>query len=261
MSKIKYERTVEAALTETGSKFKLAEALAMEIPPAKRGPGNEIKISDQLDEARQAIIDAGGEPKSVSTLANYRRTAIWVLTVNSQNFRWVKGASFTAHYEAFAAGMTYDEFARIDKPTVDLIRKRTGRAGTDGPPEKIVDEWTPEERVAAARKLMQDGNAKAAAREELDREYANAERQGATRSSSASSALDEALDLVYELRQLHKGIDRIVGLVNSGRAKVTGRDNVLREIDWLRTALGYIEDGVRGDNLEQEIAEFLEAQS
>lgn len=74
---------------------------------------------------------------------------------------------------------------------------------------------------------------------------------------------DQPVELVYEFRQLHRSVDRIILLVIEGKAIVsdTERDAVLREVQWLRTALGYVEDGVKTDALADELAEMLRAQS
>ena len=82
----KYPRIIEAALSETASKFKLAEALATEIPAKKEGDGQ--KVMEQLEAALQEIENNGGEEVSAHTLSHYRRVGLWVLTpeVNSRGF-------------------------------------------------------------------------------------------------------------------------------------------------------------------------------
>lgn len=97
------------------------------------------------------------------------------------------------------------------------------------------------------------------ARKALDEKYENAPKPI---TQPEPSPTDDALDLVVEFRKLHRGVDQIVQLVNEGRAVVSSgtRDAILREVKWLRTALGYIEDGVSSDSLEKEIAVFLESQ-
>lgn len=151
-----YGRVVSAALAETRSKFALAEALALDIPPRRPGPSEDAAISEYLADARRAIIDAGGEERSVGTLANYRFTALWVSDVNVTNFEWVEGASFTAHQEARQAGMTVDEFAAMPSPTIDAIRRHAGKAGTDGPSNRIAASWSEEQKIAAAREILSD---------------------------------------------------------------------------------------------------------
>lgn len=151
-----YDRTVAAALAETQSKFALAEALALDIPPRTRGRHAEDDdtphVADLLLDARTAIIEAGGEPRSVKTLSDYRLTAIWVCEWTSKSsefgtFRWAPEASFSAHNEARGHQMTYTRFARLKDKTVDNIRRLNNRAGTDGPAVKVAEKWTPEERA------------------------------------------------------------------------------------------------------------------
>lgn len=153
-----YERTVTAALTETRGKFALAEALAMDVPPMRTGPTREDEqgLAAYMEEARQAIVAAGGEPRAVGTLKNYRWTALWVSNEIIGNFDWVEGASFSAHDQARLAGLSRDEFAALPKKTTDAIRRETGRAGTDGPPERIVESWTSEQRASVAKELLSD---------------------------------------------------------------------------------------------------------
>lgn len=151
-----YDRVVSAALAETKSKFDLAEALAEDIPPRRSGPSDDVTIKDYLTEARQVVIDAGGEPRSVKTLSDYRFTALWVSAEVGTNYRWLPGISFSAHQEANRAGLSYDEFVAMPSKTVDAIRDRTEKAGTDGPPERIVSSWSPEQKASAARELLSD---------------------------------------------------------------------------------------------------------
>lgn len=158
-----YKRVVSAALAETSSKFMLAEALALDIPPHKRGPAaDDASVSRYLEQARLAIIDAGGEPRAVKTLDEYRRTALWVSMDLRRNFAWVAGSSFSAHNEARARGLSYDEFAAAPK-TVDQIRRNAGTAGTDGPPARIAAAWSPDQQAEAAEILLRSPKAVAAA--------------------------------------------------------------------------------------------------
>jgi hypothetical protein len=92
----------------------------------------------------------------------------------------------------------------------------------------------------------------------LDKRYEDAPKPVAPREQDNQSA---GIDLVTEFRRLHRGVDQIVQLVNEGKAVVSDdtRDAILREVKWLRTALGYIEDGVSSNSLAEEIAAFLGA--
>jgi hypothetical protein len=178
-----YERTIAAATAETASKFKLAEALALDIPPIRTGPpaNAESTLHVYLSDARRAIIKAGGEDRSTGTLQHYRLTALWVRQgrqsiedVNVSNVEawgWVKGASFTAHSEARLTGMSYREFRELPKKTVDVIRRDSGKAGTDGPPAKVaaraVEEMSPGERAGLAQSILADPDVAAQATGQL----------------------------------------------------------------------------------------------
>jgi len=122
-----FDKTVAAAVAETKSKFKLAEALATEIPPQRRGPktGVTFTVTEYLIDAAAQITRAGGEERSWETLQDYRQVAIWISTEVGKNFRWIKGVSFSAHREACMAGLSYDEFVAMPKKTVDAIREYT----------------------------------------------------------------------------------------------------------------------------------------
>jgi hypothetical protein len=135
----KYQRTAEAAVAETSSKFKLAEALLLDIPTRTQGTRTDLSddptVKELLAEASQAIIDAGGEPRAVDTLGQYRKTAMWVvgdLVPNGTKFRWVPGVSFYAHRTAMQAGLSYEDFAALDNPTGDSVRTAAGKSSNRG---------------------------------------------------------------------------------------------------------------------------------
>lgn len=148
-----YEKTVAAAVAETKSKFALAEALAEDIPPRHGGPTEDVTINEYLTEARQAIVAAGGEGRSVGTLRHYRDTALWVRHVNVADYRWLPGVSFTAHTEARLAGLTHDEFVAMPSKKVRDIRPLAGTVSPDG---DVVRSWSLEQKAEAARELLAD---------------------------------------------------------------------------------------------------------
>lgn len=150
-----YTNVVTAALAETTSKFRLAEALAADIPARQSGPSDEANINEELEAARQAIIAAGGEPRSAKTLRNYRDTALWVRPVNGSNFQWVSGYSFTAHHEARMAGVSFEDFAANPRNARET-RQEHGGGSKDGDPTKVVSGWSPEQKAAAAREVLSD---------------------------------------------------------------------------------------------------------
>lgn len=151
-----YSRTVDAALSETQSKFRLAEALALDIPPRHPGPSGDEPVDAYIAQAQAAIVAAGGEYRTVETLKQYRKTALWVGVDLYPNFQWAKGRSYSAHDEARRAGMTYEQFVAMPKATVDTIRQQAGRAGTDGQPAAIARSWPQHERVQLARETLRD---------------------------------------------------------------------------------------------------------
>lgn len=276
-----YDRIVSAALAETKSKFALAEALALDIPPQR---GRDADTYRRLADAREAIVAAGGEDRDVETLANYRRTAQWVMLATSPGFRWFPGTSFSAHNEARRVGMSYKDFAALPSKSVEAIRRETGHASADGPPETIVRNWTPEQRAIAARELLTDPEvadiidtemgrqptpaqvadqiaadpaARSAAREAITRH----DQQQRDRAHPGDSGDEPAspLSLVWEFRQLHRTIDRIATEV-SKRGAIVGaaeRDALMEEVAWLRSALGMIEDGIRGGSVDDALARIL----
>lgn len=154
-----YEKTVAAALAETKSKFGLAEALALDVPPRPRGGSaeNDQSVTAYLEQARQAIIDAGGEPRSTLTLRDLRATALWVSSGsgNTTTFNWIPGVSLTAHSEARGVGMSYEEFAANPRSS-QKIREEYGKADKTAGPERIAKSWTPEQRASVARELLAD---------------------------------------------------------------------------------------------------------
>jgi hypothetical protein len=160
MAQKKYSKVVKAATAETRSKFGLAEALALDIPPRHPGPQVEDEPVDvYLNEAREAITAAGGEPRTIATLKEYRCTALWVAGggvsgENPTNFAWFPGASFTAHNEARRHGMTLEAFTALEDKRVDAIRLAAGKAPTGN--VSAIEGWPLERRTDVARELLAD---------------------------------------------------------------------------------------------------------
>ncbi len=174
-----YNRTVKAALAETKSKFKLAEALATDIPAksAGRNRAGTGPIVAELNEARDAIIAAGGEPRAVETMDRYRKTAIWVQD-ESGTFRWVPGLSFTAHVEACSAGLKFASFAKNPTKARDT-RAANGAKSKDGPLGTRLEQASPEEVVEALSHAKPETVAKLVKSPEVQavmRQHAAAER-------------------------------------------------------------------------------------
>ena len=160
MAQKKYARVVKAATAETASKFRLAEALALDIPPRNPGPsGDEEPVDVYLNQAREAIVAAGGEERTIETLKRYRCTALWVsggVRVETHtNFAWVAGASFSSHDEARANGLTLEKFTALDDKRVDAVRAAAGNQPKSGSVSRIAG-WTGTQRVDIARELLAD---------------------------------------------------------------------------------------------------------
>lgn len=269
-----FKKTIRAALSETKSKFALAEALAAEIPSRGRGgrAANENVVRDELVQARQAIIAAGGEPRSVETLDSYRRTALWVRKVqaNSPELSWLPGVSFSAHNEARKAGMTQAAFARMPDKSVDAVRRITGRAGTDGPATKIAASWTPKQQAEVvtslakkpevAKAIANDPVAQqttqsaiwAANKARMDQERVDRQQARAAREAAAPEEPEEDLPLpTQSLPHMMRGMEVIGGLAVAHQRVVQAmatcrevgisdewRDDVLMHIERIEEAVG-----------------------
>lgn len=144
-----YDRTVAAALRESSGLKDLAAALALDIPKQQGVDG----VDDQLKQVRLEIINAGGEPREVGTLAKYRRVALHFRRTASE-VEWVDGYSYTAHEEAYLTGMSADEF-RANPKQARQLRQENGRASKDGDPAKVVEGWSHEQRLAAVKTIAE----------------------------------------------------------------------------------------------------------
>lgn len=165
-----YSRTVTAALAEDEArrarvksaadqaklKFRLAEALATEIPPAPRhrrpSATEEQDVLTRVEEAKQAIIAAGGETRSVNTLNQYRLTALWANwgDVASVNSGWVPDTSYSAHNEARRTGASYEAFRAMTPAERKAIRMRRGSRSTKTTANSARKEQRKAEREALA---------------------------------------------------------------------------------------------------------------
>jgi hypothetical protein len=152
-----FELTIAAATAETVSKFRLAEALALDIPPRHRGPSDEEPLVTYLAQVAEAIEAAGGEPRAVDTLREYRVTALWVCGDFPTNFAWVPGASFSAHNEARSAGKDRDWLAALPDKRIDAVRQAAGHQPKSGSLSRLPG-MTPAQQaeVAAAALSMLD---------------------------------------------------------------------------------------------------------
>jgi len=122
---------------------------------------------------------------------------------------------------------------------------------------KVLDIASNPKAMAAA--IKGDPEVAQAARHALDQQYANAPKPV----EPSAGTYSDPVELTSRFRRLHTDVDGIIRLVIEGKAVVTDaqRDAVLAEVKWLRTALGYIEDGVQAGSLDQALNEMLAAES
>jgi hypothetical protein len=245
-----YEKTVAAALAETQSKFALAEALATEIEPQM---GRDAETADRLDGARQAIIDAGGEERSVPTLANYRNTAQWVSGPTLGNFRWIPKVSFTAHSAAREAGMGYDKFAALPVKTVDAIRHQAGKAGISGQPAAIINRMTPAELDAA----MDDPEARERMNSARNRRDDDQASKGQSRRKPETSY--GPMDLLFDLRDQQRILRRAASAASNGGVVVSDehRQSLLDVVSDTQADLGMLAAWINGGSLDDAIARIF----
>lgn len=224
-----YERTVAAAVAETKSKFKLAEALAEDIPPRRgRTAEDETSTRQYLEEASQKIADAGGEKRSASYLGQYRATALWVMEPETFSFRWVPDASFTAHNEARTWGMSYDDFAAMPTKSTGAIRELTGKSpyGQRHEPDVAIAAWSSEQKSDAAKALLaepevaeqviEDKQARAVVNRATDEHYAKkaAARTDRTERKAAEDGTDKRVEALLWVNRLGEAQERYSRDVN-----------------------------------------------
>ena len=240
-----YQRTVAAAVGETKSKFALAEALATDIPPKRRGPGPELTVTEHLIYARLEILRAGGESRSVETLAKYRDLARWVSDGTVGNYAWLPGVSFTTHREAMEAGLSYGEFAANPKRPArqpDTAKKaETAR--------KLLDD--PE----VVKQVINDPVARASVRKALDEAYAEAPKpyQGVAEKPGP----DHEIDVVVRLRAITGAIKAATDTILSG-PHIDNTDDLVAIVDWQANALSIIRTALSGrSGMDAELAKIL----
>lgn len=136
----------------------------------------------------------------------------------------------------------------------DAIREQAELDGVGA--SKALDVASNPKAMAAAIKA--DPKVAAAARDALDTAYAAQPKR-----DLPGPVGSVPMDLVYEFSRLHRSVDSIITLVINGKAVISDaqRDAVLREVEWLHTALGYIKDGIRGDSLDKALADLMDAEA
>lgn len=106
-----FPQTIEAALEQHGSMFRLAEALAVEVPRQAQGrkKGEDTSLVERyLQNAAIAVLEADGDDYAWTTFRAYRQTAFFVMGEDGA-FNWIPKLSFSGHREAAeSAGFSKD---------------------------------------------------------------------------------------------------------------------------------------------------------
>jgi hypothetical protein len=247
MSGTDYHRTVSAALSETSSKFTLAEALATDIPPRRGRPArNEAGTDQQLSEAREQITEAGGEPRSVSTLRNYRLTALWVKDPKTGSFRWLKGCCWSAHDEARQRGLSYGEFAALPPGTLVETVRDIFREPPPEHPEQ--DSPVPVTFLPPAEPGLVPDVRFFLPRAELGT-VPKPRPESKPEPKPRPKPESKRLNLVTAFRELHRSVKQVADEVASHGTEPAERDELLQEVTWLTVTLTQIRKDIRAGNL------------
>jgi hypothetical protein len=265
-----FARTVEAAMAETVSKFKLAEALALDIPPRM---GKDADTAANLAIARQAIIDAGGEDRSVETLGNYRLTAQWASRRNYAEFAWVTGASFYAHDVARMAGKDRDWLAGLEDKRVNAVLAAAGRPprfSPRSPRANPVSDWSPDDRANVARDLMRDPKVAAAVMDDDTARGAAAkaaniwqrEHQPPLPVPPDPNADDPVIGLTAlaaAFLRIRRDVETALAVIHAHRHLMGGgaRSDITAQADFLVNASTLIRDALNGESVDDAIAAIL----
>lgn len=248
MSGTGYHRTVSAALSETSSKFTLAEALATDIPPRRGRPArNEAGTDRQLSEAREQVCAAGGEPRSVATLRNYRLTALWVKNPKTGSFRWLKGRCWSAHDEARQRGLSYAEFAALPPETLVETVRGIFRESPDEDPGQ--DRTVPVTFLPPARDPAPDVRFFLGRPEPEPEPGPEPLPVPRPRPRPAMRPEPRRMDLVAAFRGLHQSVRQIAAEVASHGTEPGDRDELLQEVSWMTVTLTQIRKDIRAENL------------
>jgi hypothetical protein len=239
MTSTSYHRTVSAALSETAGKFALAEALALDIAPRRGRPARDETSTDrQLTEAREEVVEAGGEPRSVATLRNYRLTALWARHPKTGSFRWLKGRCWSAHDEARQRGLSYGEFAALPRETLvvtvrDIFREE-GRDGEYQDEEEEFDHSAP----VTFRPPAEPGLVPEPALSRVPRQAPEPEPE-------REPAEPRRMNLVSALRGVHRSVEQIAAEVASRNINPKEKDALLAEVTWITGTLSQVRKDIR----------------
>lgn len=248
-----FTRTVSAAIGETQSKFALAEALALDIALRRgRPPKGETPTDLLLAQARTEIIMAGGEPRSVKTLTNYRLTALWVRNQKTGMFQWLRDRSWSSHDEARQNGLTYAQFAAMPRSRVIVIRDvaRENRENRNGSsPAQENSDSHPEDGSGIAYPVVpvsflppvppQVPQPRPPADDRPERKAPEERKPPQERRAP------EGKTTLTRLRAIRKLVEQVAAEASLNGVPERERAEVLDELDWLAAALNQMADQVR----------------
>jgi hypothetical protein len=80
---------------------------------------------------------------------------------------------------------------------------------------------------------------------------------------NARNEYADALTLMVKLRAAHRALEHVVSMAHNIRGLGADdlREGVLAEVDWIRGACSIIETGANGGPLDEQIAEFMDAEA
>jgi hypothetical protein len=233
-------------LSETASKFSLAEALALDIAPRRGRPARDETSTDQhLTEAREQVIEAGGEPKSVATLRNYRLTALWAKHPKTGSFRWMEGRCWSAHDEARQRGLAYIEFAALPR---EILVETVRDIFRETPPQ---DEEEEEDYDLSApvtfRPPVEPGLEPEPVLSRVPRQAPKPERKSREPEPKPEREPREPrrLNLVTAFRGVHRLVEQIAAEVADHGIDPGERDVLLGEITWVTGTLAQVRRDIR----------------
>lgn len=194
-----------------------------------------------------------------SALREYRQVAkAWPASARAEAQTWTTHRELAEHEDRY-------RIIAEQQWTYNALSERLGRlpqpsrsTPDGGPrPEPAEDELLAQIRTG----IRSNPTLARAARKALDEQWHERYENNTVLVSQHPHA--QPVELVYEFRRLHRSVDSIIALVIEGKAIVSDseREAVLREVQWLRTALGYIEDGVAANSLDKALAQMLSAEA
>lgn len=199
----------------------------------------------------------------LSSAQEYRRVAsAWEKSTRVENVAWSVHREFASRDDRVELiesrdNWTYREAVRaVGRPQADDVSRTTAEEKRQQfrelarDPEVIGDPETVDE-------VVRDPSALAAIDNAMER------NESEPRPTPKKKDDDEGLtlhDFIWDLRKLHKTIDRIAAAVAANKIAITPdlAEAAVQEIEWLRTALDHIESGLKGGSLDEELSAILQ---